>query len=57
MFFVRCPTCGSEVEIPANAVGSERTDPWNIVGCDECSVAFDYDDAEVQFRAESTPSS
>ena len=27
MFFVRCPNCGSEVEIPANAVGGERTDP------------------------------
>ncbi|HEY4309380.1 MAG TPA: hypothetical protein VGN12_08010 [Pirellulales bacterium] len=47
MFYVTCPECGSQVEIPDNAVGSDRTDPWNVAGCDECGVTFDYDDHEV----------
>ena len=48
MFFVVCPGCGSVVEIPENAVGPERTDPWNVCRCDVCNLSFDYDDAEVQ---------
>lgn len=48
MFFVPCPRCGAPVEIPADAVGPGRTDPWNVIQCDECSLAFDYDDGEVQ---------
>lgn len=48
MYFVQCPRCGDPIEIPASVVGSERTDPWNVVGCDECGLTFDYDDAEVQ---------
>ena len=47
MFYVICPYCQSHVEIPANAVGPNRTDPWNVVGCDDCGITFDYDDEEV----------
>ena len=52
MFFVQCPRCGSVVEIPADAVGKNRSDPWNVTGCDECGLAFDYDDEEVHFAPE-----
>ena len=55
MFFVQCPRCGSVVEIPEEAVGPDRTDPWNVVGCDACDLGFDYDDEEVQFVADSPP--
>jgi len=55
MFFVQCPMCGGIVEIPKDAVGQQRTDPWNVVGCDECGVVFDYDDEEVQHRADTPP--
>jgi hypothetical protein len=47
MFYVICPYCQSHVEIPANAVGPNRTDPWNVVGCDDCDITFDYDDEDV----------
>ena len=47
MFYVICPTCQARVEIPAEAVGPERTDPFNTVCCDECSDTFDYDDDEI----------
>lgn len=50
MFFVPCPRCGAAVELPADAVGPDRTDLWNVVSCDECDFAFDYDDCEVQSR-------
>ena len=50
MFFVLCPLCGAEVEIPANAVGLDRTDLWNVTRCDDCGTTFDYDDLEVQVR-------
>jgi hypothetical protein len=50
MFFVQCPQCGSVVEIPADAVGSKRRDPWNVAECPECDSSFDYDDDEVQFE-------
>ena len=55
MFFVQCPMCGEIVEIPTDAVGQHRTDPWNVVGCDECDSTFDYEDEEVQYRADSRP--
>ena len=48
MYFVQCPLCGAVVEIPDDAVGRERSDPWNVTGCDECNLAFDYEDEEVQ---------
>ncbi len=54
MDFVQCPNCGSVVEIPQEAVGPMRTDPWNVIGCDECGVVFDYDDDEVQHSPESS---
>jgi hypothetical protein len=44
---VLCPFCNEKVEIPANAVGPNRTDPWNVVRYEECSVSFDYDDDDV----------
>jgi predicted Zn finger-like uncharacterized protein len=47
VFYVICPTCQACVEIPADAVGPDRTDPWNVVRCDECDAGFDYDDEEV----------
>lgn len=46
-FYVICPECNCRVEIPADAVGPERTDLWNVVECDACEVIFDYDDQEV----------
>lgn len=50
MYFVLCPGCGNEVEIPDNAMGPERTDPWNVCRCDDCDLTFDYDDEEVQIE-------
>ena len=47
MFYVICPNCESQVEIPGDAVGPDRTDPWNAAHCDECGNAFDYDDEEI----------
>ena len=47
MFYVICPTCEARVEIPADAVGPYRSDPWNVVQCNECDTGFDYDDEEV----------
>lgn len=52
MFFVRCPCCQSPVEIPASAVGPERDDLYNVVVCDVCDAAFDFDDDEVQEKAD-----
>lgn len=49
MFYVQCPQCGSVVEIPEDAIGKDRTDPWNLTGCDECDIVFDYHDEDVQF--------
>lgn len=51
MYYVICPECGTRVEIPADAVGLDRTDPWNVVSCDECGGTFDYDDDEVRHDA------
>lgn len=47
MFHVICPECGFQIEIPADAVGPSRTDPWNIAACVNCNLSFDYDDHEV----------
>lgn len=55
MFFVPCPRCGAVVEIPSDAVGPARDDPWNVTSCDECDFAFDYDDVEVQTLPETAP--
>jgi hypothetical protein len=30
MFFVPCPRCSAAVEIPSDAVGPARDDPWNV---------------------------
>ncbi len=56
MFYVICPTCEARVEIPADAVGPDRTDPWNVVLCDECDASFDFDDEDVMTEAEPTDS-
>lgn len=48
MFFVPCPNCGTPAEIPADAIGLEREDPWNVISCFECGIVFDYEDCEVQ---------
>jgi hypothetical protein len=55
-FAKRCTgsRCGEPIEIPADAVGPHRTDPWNVVGCDECVLTFDFDDAQAPF-AEDNP--
>ena len=47
MYYVICPECKSEIEIPPDAVGPDRTDPWNVIGCVDCGITFDYDDEEV----------
>ena len=47
MFYVICPTCETRIEVPADAVGADRTDPWNVVRCDECDASFDCDDEDV----------
>jgi predicted Zn finger-like uncharacterized protein len=47
MYYVLCPYCQAKVEIPDDAVGTDRTDPWNVVRCAECDASFDYDDDEV----------
>lgn len=47
MYYVIYPKCGAKVEIPDTAVGQDRTDPWNVVGCDDCHITFDDDDEEV----------
>ena len=55
MFFVICPCCNGHVEIPAIAVGTDRADPWNVVTCDDCDAAFNYDDEDVIEVSEPTP--
>lgn len=55
MFFVICPDCQAQIEIPDDAVGPSRTDLWNVVGCDDCGTIFDYDDDEVQGTRELDP--
>ncbi|HZZ80878.1 MAG TPA: hypothetical protein VFE62_20415 [Gemmataceae bacterium] len=47
MFYVTCPSCGSQVEIPIEAVGADHTDRWNVARCDECGNAFDDGDEEI----------
>lgn len=47
MYYVICPHCQAKVEIPDDAVGENRTDPFNVVRCDGCSTSFDYDDEEI----------
>ena len=51
MLYVLCPNCNLPVELPDNAIGPKRSDPWNVVRCDECGTTFDYDDDEVQTSA------
>lgn len=48
LFYVLCPCCESRVDVPDQAVGPNRTQPWNVVLCDVCDAAFDYDDEDVQ---------
>jgi hypothetical protein len=47
MFYVICPTCQAQVEIPGEAVGDDRTDLFNTICCIECGTGFDYDDDEI----------
>jgi hypothetical protein len=47
MFYVICPECGCRTEIPADAIGPERVDLFNVTRCDECPASFDYDDDDV----------
>lgn len=48
MYYVQCPRCGGVVDLPPEAIGHERTDPWNVAHCEGCELGFDYDDEEVQ---------
>lgn len=50
MFYVQCPQCGALVELPADSVGTTRSDPWNVAQCLDCDSSFDYDNDEVQFE-------
>ena len=52
LYVVQCPHCGSMVDIPDDAVGKNRTNPWNVAHCDDCDSGFDYDDEEVQLVPE-----
>jgi len=54
MFYILCPLCLAKIEVPPNAVGPDRTDPWNVIGCDDCGFTFDYDDEEVMAEPETT---
>ena len=47
MFYVICPECKAEVEIPPDAVGPDRTDLFNATACFDCGTSFSYDDEEV----------
>jgi hypothetical protein len=47
MFYVICPTCDARVEIPAEALGPDRIDLYNVAHCDDCGTGFDYDDEDV----------
>lgn len=47
MHYAICPNCHAKVEIPPDAVGPDRTDPWNVTQCRECGLAFDYDDEDA----------
>lgn len=47
LFYVLCPCCESRVDVPALAVDPMRTAPWNVVLCDVCDAAFDYDDEGI----------
>ncbi len=47
MYYVICPECNAQVEIPPDAVGPDRADLFNVVSCDECRASFDYLDEEV----------
>jgi hypothetical protein len=48
MYAVQCPHCGSVVDIPDEAVGTNRTHCWNVARCNDCDTGFDYDDEEIQ---------
>lgn len=47
MYYIPCPFCQTPIEIPADAVGPDRTDLFNVVSCYECGTGFDDDDEEV----------
>jgi len=55
MYCVTCPECGSNVEIPDVAVGTERTDLWNTVQCWDCGTGFDYEEEDVRVVPDDTP--
>ena len=44
MFYILCPHCGKRQEIPADAVGADRTDLYNVVSCLNCGASFDFND-------------
>ena len=48
MFFVLCPCCESRVEVPSDATDPQREQLWNVIVCETCDAAFDYDDDDVQ---------
>lgn len=53
MYYVICPHCESNVEVGDQAVGPERSDPWNVVACPDCGLSFDFDDEEVFMQPDS----
>lgn len=52
MLFVPCPRCGAVVELFLNMSDLDGDSPRNVTTCDECDLAFAYDDVEVQGEAE-----
>lgn len=55
MYYVHCPICQTQVEIPNDSVGPDRTDLFNITYCYECDVGFDYDDEDVMTGEDPSP--
>ena len=47
MFYIQCSECGAPIEIDPSAIGSDRTDIWNVEYCFNCGTSFDYDVEEV----------
>jgi hypothetical protein len=47
VFFVVCPECGDKVPLPPQAVGENRSDLWNTVGCLDCSCAINFNCDQV----------
>lgn len=48
VYFVICHDCVDRIYIPANAIGPDRSDLYDVVSCPNCSTTFDYDSEEIK---------